>query len=189
MNAARVSAGLGAEVTVMDVNQERMRELEASLPPQVHTLYSNEQHIDELLAETDLLIGAVLLTGSSAPRLITRPMLRKMKKGAVIVDIAIDQGGCVETSRPTTHEDPVFIEEGIVHYCVANMPAAYPRTSTEALAGVTLPYVRRLADLGLDSAMVLLPGLSGGLNIWKGKVVQEGVARSLGLPFHENPFA
>jgi alanine dehydrogenase len=189
MNAARVAAGFGADVTVMDINQERMRELEASLPPQVHTLYSNEQHLEDVLSETDLLVGAVLVTGASAPKLITRAMLRSMKPGAVVVDIAIDQGGCMVTSHPTTHEDPVFIEEGIVHYCVANMPAAYPRTSTEALTGATLPYIRRLADLGLESAMVVMPGLSGGLNIWNGHVTHPGVAASLGLDCHENPFA
>jgi len=189
MNAARAAAGLGADVTVLETSQERMRELEAALPSQAHTLYSNEQHIDELLPVTDLLVGAVLQPGARAPKLIRRGMLRKMKKGAVIVDIAIDQGGCVETSRPTTHDQPVFIEEGIVHYCVANMPAAYPQTSTEALTGVTLPYIRRLADLGLESAMVLMPGLSSGLTTWKGKVTQEAVAGSLGVACHDNPFS
>ncbi|NTW52833.1 MAG: alanine dehydrogenase [Chlorobiaceae bacterium] len=189
MNAARSAAGLGAEVTIMESNQERMRELESQLPAQVHTIYSNEQHLEELLPATDLLVGAVLLAGASAPKLVTRRMVQSMKKGSVIVDIAIDQGGCIETSRPTTHLDPVYVEEGVVHYCVTNMPAAYPGTSTEALTGVTLPYVRRLADLGLESAMVVLPGFAGGLNTWNGKLTQEAVARSLGLPYHENPFA
>ena len=189
VNAARSAAGLGAEVTVMEASQDRMRELESQLPSQVHTIYSNEQHLEELLPETDLLVGAVLLPGASAPKLVTRPMVRSMKRGAVIVDIAIDQGGCIETSRPTTHDAPVFVEEGVVHYCVTNMPGAFPATSTEALTGVTLPYVRRLADLGLESATVVMPGLAGGLNIWNGKVTLEVVARSLGLPYHENPFA
>ncbi len=189
MNAARSAAGLGAEVTVMEASQERMRELEQLLPSQVHTIYSNEQHLEELLPDTDLLIGAVLLPGATAPKLVTRQMVKSMKRGSVIVDIAIDQGGCIETSRPTSHDDPVFVEEGVVHYCVTNMPGAFPATSTEALTGVTLPYVRRLADLGLESATVLMPGLAGGLNIWNGKVTQEAVAKSLGLPFHENPFA
>jgi alanine dehydrogenase len=189
VNAARSAAGLGAEVTVMEASQDRMRELESQLPSQVHTIYSNEQHLEELLPETDLLVGAVLLPGASAPKLVTRPMVRSMKRGAVIVDIAIDQGGCIETSRPTTHDAPVFVEEGVVHYCVTNMPGAFPATSTEALTGVTLPYVRRLADLGLESATVVMPGLAGGLNIWNGKVTHEVVARSLGLPYHENPFA
>jgi alanine dehydrogenase len=189
LNAARAAAGLGAEVTVMESDQERMRDLEAVLPAQVHTIYSNEQHLEELLPETDLLIGAVLLTGASAPKLVTRRMIQSMKIGSVIVDIAIDQGGCIETSRPTTHLEPVFIEEGVVHYCVTNMPAAFPGTSTEALSGVTLPYVRRLADLGLESAMVVMPGFAGGLNTWNGTVTQEAVALSVGLPYHENPFA
>jgi alanine dehydrogenase len=189
LNAARSAAGLGAEVTVMEASQDRMRELESLLPSQVHTIYSNEQHLEELLPETDLLVGAVLLPGASAPKLVTRSMVSSMKPGAVIVDIAIDQGGCVETSRPTTHDDPVFQEERVVHYCVSNMPGAFPGTSTEALAGVTLPYVRRLADLGLESATVVMPGLVGGLNTWNGKVTQEAVAKSLGLPYHPNPFA
>ena len=189
MNAARAAAGLGAEVTVMEANQDRMRELEAVLPSQVHTIYSNEQHLDELLPESDLLVGAVLSPGASAPRLVTHSMVKTMKPGAVIVDIAIDQGGCIETSRPTTHEDPIYVDEGVVHYCVTNMPAAFPGTSTEALAGVTLPYIRRLADLGLESATVVMPGLAGGLNIWNGKVTHVAVARSLGLPYYPNPFA
>lgn len=189
MNAARSAAGLGAEVTVMETSQERMRELESQLPSQVHTIYSNEQHLEELLPETDLLVGAVLLPGATAPKLVTRPMVASMKRGAVIVDIAIDQGGCIETSRPTTHDEPVYVEEGVVHYCVTNMPGAFPGTSTEALTGVTLPYVRRLADLGLESAAVLMPGLVGGLNILNGKVVHPAVAASLGLECHENPFA
>jgi len=187
-NAARAAAGLGAEVTIMEINQERLRELDNLLPPQVHTLYANEQNLEEMLPEVDLIVGAVLVTGATAPKLLTRPMLRKMKKGAVIVDLAIDQGGCFETSRPTSHENPVFIDEGIVHYCVTNMPAAYPLTSTEGLTGATLPYIRRIADLGLESAMVMVPGLSGGLNTWSGHVTHKAVARSLGRPFHDNPF-
>jgi alanine dehydrogenase len=189
MHAAKEAAGLGADVTVLEINQEKMRFLESALPPQVHTLYSTEQHIEEQLATTDLLIGAVLVPGAVAPKLVTRAMLRNMTKGAVLVDIAVDQGGCVESCRPTTHQDPVFIEEGIVHYCVANMPAAYPQTSTEALTGVTLPYIRRIADFGLESAMVMMPGLSSGLNIWKGNITHEALAKSLGKPFHVNPFA
>jgi alanine dehydrogenase len=189
MNAARAAAGLGAEVTVMELDQDRMRELESALPSQVHTIYSNEQHLEELLPETDLLIGSVLLPGASAPKLVSRSMVKRMKPGSVIVDIAIDQGGCIETSRPTNHDDPVFIDEGVVHYCVTNMPAAYPGTSTEALTGVSMPYVRRLADLGLESAMVVMPGFAWGLNTWEGHLTHPAVARSLGLPYHENPFA
>ncbi len=189
MHAAKVAAGLGADVTVLEIGQDRMHYLESALPAQVHTLYSTEQHIEEQLETVDLLIGAVLVPGAVAPRLVTREMLRRMKPGSVLVDIAIDQGGCIATSRPTTHQDPVFIEEGVVHYCVANMPAAYPQTSTEALTGATLPYIRRIADFGLESAMVMMPGLSMGLNIWKGSVTHEALAGSLNKPFHENPFA
>jgi alanine dehydrogenase len=188
-NAARAAAGLGAEVTVMEASQERMRELESLLPSQVHTIYSNEQHLEELLPESDLLVGAVLLPGASAPKLVTRAMVGSMKKGAVIVDIAIDQGGCIETSRPTTHDEPIFVDEGVVHYCVTNMPGAFPGTSTEALTGVTLPYVRKLADLGLAEAASSMPGLQEGLNIWQGNVVHPAVAASLGLACSRNPFA
>lgn len=187
-NAARAAAGLGAEVTIMEINQERLRELDNVLPPQVRTLFANEQNLEEMLADVDLIVGAVLVTGATAPKLLTRSMLQKMKPGSVIVDIAIDQGGCCETSHPTTHENPVFVEEGIIHYCVANMPAAYPRTSTDGLTGATLAYIRRIADLGLESAMVMVPGLSGGLNTWNGEVTHKEVAHSLGLPFHNNPF-
>lgn len=189
MHAAKEAAGLGADVTILEVDQEKMRFLESALPPQVHTLYSTEQHIEDQLETADLLIGAVLVPGALAPKLVTRSMLRHMKKGAVLVDIAVDQGGCVESCRPTTHADPIFVEEGIVHYCVANMPAAYPQTSTEALTGVTLPYIRRIADFGLESAMVMMPGLSMGLNIWRGTITHEALAKSLGKPYHENPFA
>jgi alanine dehydrogenase len=189
MHAAKVAAALGADVTVLELDQERMRYLESALPSQVHTLYSTEQHIEEQLESVDLLIGAVLVPGAVAPKLVSRAMLRKMKEGAVLVDIAVDQGGCIETCHPTTHEEPTFVEEGVVHYCVANMPAAYPQTSTEALTGATLPYIRRLADFGLESAMVMMPGLATGLNIWKGNVTHEALAKSLCRPFHENPFA
>ncbi len=187
-NAAKSAAGLGAEVTVMEINQDRLRELEAVLPPQVRTLYASEQNLEEMLPDVDLIVGAVLVTGASAPKLLTRSMLRKMKPGSVVVDIAIDQGGCFESSRPTTHENPTYIEEGIIHYCVANMPGAYPRTSTEGLTGATLPYIRRIADLGLEGAMVMVPGLAGGLNTWNGSVTHQEVARSLALSFHDNPF-
>ena len=188
MHAAKVAAGLGSDVTLLDVSQERMRFLESALPPQVHTLYSTEQHIEEQLQTGDLLIGAVNVPGAAATKIITRETLRLMKPGAVFVDISIDQGGCSETSRPTTHDKPVYFEEKVLHYCVANMPSAYPQTSTEALTGVTLPYIRRIADFGLESAMVMMPGLSPGLNIWNGAVTHEAVARSLGKPYLENPF-
>ncbi|WP_449258777.1 alanine dehydrogenase [Chlorobium limicola] len=188
MQAAKAAAAFGADVTVLELDQERMRYLETSLPSQVHTLYSTEQHIDEQLASVDLLIGAVLVPGAAAPRMVTRDMLSGVKKGSVFVDIAIDQGGCFETSKPTTHDDPVFVDEGIIHYCVSNMPAAYPRTSTEALSGATLPYIRRIADLGFESAMVMMPGLAGGLNVWNGSITHKALADSLGLVFAGNPF-
>jgi alanine dehydrogenase len=188
MQAARAVAACGADVTVLELDHERMRFLESSLPSQVHTLYSTEQHIDEQIASVDLLIGAVLVPGASASRLVRRDMLSVVKKGAVFVDISIDQGGCFETSRVTTHDNPVFVEEGIIHYCVSNMPAAYPRTSTEALSGATLSYIRRIADLGVESAMIMMPGLAGGLNVWNGNITHRALAGSLGLPFFENPF-
>lgn len=188
MQAARGAAACGADVTVLEIDQERMRYLESSLPPQVHTLYSTEQHIDEQLASVDLLIGAVLVPGAAASKLVSRDMLSLVKKGAVFVDISIDQGGCFETSRATSHDAPVFVEEGVIHYCVSNMPAAYPRTSTEALGGATLSCIRRIADLGLESAMVMRPGLASGLNIWNGHVTHRALAGSLGIPFFENPF-
>jgi alanine dehydrogenase len=188
MHAAKVAAGLGADVTVLETDQQKMRFLESALPPQVHTLYSTEQHVEEQLESADLLIGAVLVPGAAAPKIIKRKMLRLMKPGAVFVDISIDQGGCSESSRPTTHDNPVFVEEKVLHYCVVNMPSAYPRTSTEALTGVTLPYIRRIADFGLESAMVMMPGLAMGLNTWNGAVTHEALARSLGRPYLENPF-
>lgn len=189
MHAAKVAAGVGADVTLLEIDQEKMRLLESALPAQVRTLYSTEQHIEEQVATADLLIGAVLVPGAAAPKLVSREMVRRMKPGSVLVDIAVDQGGSVATTRPTTHDDPVFVEEKVIHYCVANMPAAYPRTSTEALTASTLSYVRRIADLGLESAMVMLPGLAMGLNTWKGGIAHPALAESLGLPYVENPFA
>ncbi|MBN1279491.1 MAG: alanine dehydrogenase [Chlorobiaceae bacterium] len=188
MQAARAAAAFGADVTVLELDHERMRYLESALPPQVHTLYSTEQHIEDQLSSVDLLVGAVLVPGAAAPRMVTRDMLSVVKRGAVFVDIAIDQGGCFDTSKPTTHDDPVFVDEGIIHYCVGNMPAAYPRTSTEALSGATLPYIRRIADLGFESAMVMMPGLAGGLNVWNGTLTHKALAGSLGLEFAGNPF-
>jgi len=188
MQAARAAAAFGADVTVLELDHERMRYLESILPSQVHTLYSTEQHLDEQLGSVDLLIGAVLVPGAAATRLVTRDMLAAVKKGSVFVDISIDQGGCFETSKPTSHDNPVYVEEGIIHYCVSNMPAAYPRTSTEALSGATLPYIRRIADLGFESAMVMMPGLAGGLNVWSGRITHKALADSLGMEFAGNHF-
>jgi alanine dehydrogenase len=175
INAARMGTGLGADVTILDVDLERMRFLDITLHT-AHTLYSNEAHLMELLPSVDLLIGAVLIPGAKAPRLIRREMLRRMRPGSMFVDIAIDQGGCAETSRPTTHHDPVFVEEGVVHYCVANMPAAYARTATQALTNVTYRYIESLADHGLAEACERTPALIGGINVMDGKLTCQAVA-------------
>src|SRR5213592_3829949 len=182
VNAARMATGLGADVTILEVDLERMRFLDITMD-NAHTLYSSEAHLHELMATTDLLIGAVLVPGAKAPKLITRAMLRKMKPGSVVVDIAIDQGGCAETSRPTTHLDPVYVEEGVTHYCVANMPAAYVRTATQALTNITGRYVELLADRGLEGACNKQPALLGGVNTRDGKLTIQAVAEAHGLPY------
>jgi alanine dehydrogenase len=180
INAARMGQGLGADVTILEVDLERMRFLDITLHT-AHTLYSNEAHLLELLPSVDLLIGAVLLPGARAPKLIRRDMLRRMRPGSVLVDIAIDQGGCAETSRPTTHHDPVFVEEGVTHYCVANMPGAYARTATQALTNVTYRYIELLADSGLAEASQRQPALLGGINIMDGKLTHRAVAEAHGM--------
>jgi alanine dehydrogenase len=176
-----MAQGLGADVTILDVDLERMRFLDITLHT-AHTLYSNEAHLMELLPTVDLLIGAVLVPGAKAPKLIHRDMLRRMRPGSVLVDIAIDQGGCAETSRPTTHHAPVFVEEGVTHYCVANMPGAYARTATQALTNVTYRYIELLADLGLAEACQRQPSLVSGINVMDGKVSHQAVADAHGLP-------
>jgi alanine dehydrogenase len=186
VNALRMAKGLGADVTILDVDVERMRFLDIAIE-NLHTLYSNEANLDDLMPECDLLIGAVLLPGAKAPKLITRAMLRKMKPGSVMVDISIDQGGCAETSRPTTHLDPVYVEEGVTHYCVANMPAAYARTATQALTNVTYRYVELLADFGLEGACKKQPTLIGGINTRDGRLTCNAVAEAHGLKW-EPPF-
>ena len=180
INAARMGMGLGADVTILEVDVERMRFLDITLHT-AHTLYSSEAHLMDLLPSVDLLIGAVLVPGAKAPKLINRAMLRQMRPGSVVVDIAIDQGGCAETSRPTTHHDPVFVEEGVTHYCVANMPAAYARTATQALTNVTHRYIELLADHGLAEACQRQPALLGGLNVMGGKVTCKAVAEAHGM--------
>ena len=182
VNAARMAAGLGADVTILDVDLERLRYLDLSII-NANTLYSSEANLLELMPDCDLLIGAVLLPGAKAPKLITRQMLRRMKPGSVLVDISIDQGGCVETSRPTTHLDPVYVEEGVTHYCVANMPAAYARTATQALTNVTFRYVELLADLGLEGACKKQPALIGGINTRDGRLTCKAVAEAHGLKY------
>jgi alanine dehydrogenase len=186
VNAARMAAGLGADVTILDVDLERLRCLDLSII-NADTLYSSEANLYELMPDCDLLIGAVLLPGAKAPKLITRAMLRKMKPGSVLVDISIDQGGCAETSRPTTHLDPVYVEEGVTHYCVANMPAAYARTATQALTNVTYRYVELLADFGLQGACKKQPALIGGINTLDGRLTCRAVAEAHGLKY-EPPF-
>jgi len=182
VNAARMATGLGADVTILEVDLERMRFLDITMGS-AHTLYSSESHLRELMPNVDLLIGAVLLPGAKAPKLITRAMLKAMKTGSVLVDIAIDQGGCAETSRPTTHLQPIYVEEGVTHYCVANMPAAYARTATQALTNITYRYVELLADLGLDEACKKQPALIGGINTRDGKLTCRAVAEAHGLKY------
>ena len=184
VNAARIAQGLGAEVTILEVDAERMRWLDFTLRG-VRTLYSSEAHLLEVLPSADLLIGAVLVPGARAPRLIRREMLRLMRSGSVFVDIAIDQGGCAETSRPTTHDRPIFAEEGVLHYCVANMPSAYARTATQALTNVTFPFIELLARQGLAEACRRSPALRTGLNVQNGNVCLKPVAEAHGLPFVE----
>ena len=182
INAARMAQGLGADVTILEVDLERMRFLDITLHT-AHTLYSNEAHLLELLPSVDLLVGAVLVPGAKAPRLIRRDMLRRMRPGSVLVDIAIDQGGCAETSRPTTHDHPVFVEEGVIHYCVANMPGAYARTATQALTNVTYRYLELLADHGLADACRQQPALVGGINVMGGQITHKAVAEAHGLNY------
>ncbi|MGD0835053.1 MAG: alanine dehydrogenase [Polyangia bacterium] len=179
VNAARMATGLGADVTVLEVDVERLRFLDVTVHA-AHTLYSSESHLLELLPSVDLLVGAVLVPGARAPKLIRREMLRRMRPGSVLVDIAIDQGGCAETSRPTTHHDPVYVEEGVLHYCVANMPAAYARTATQALTNVTYRYVELLADQGLSDACRLDSTLVSSINVAQGHVVHRAVAEAYG---------
>lgn len=183
--AAKVAAGLGARVTIMDINLDRLRYLDDIMPKNVITLMSNAQNIRERLREADLLIGAVLIEGARTPVLITRDMVGTMKNGAVIVDVSIDQGGCVETSRPTTHTKPTFIVDGVVHYCVTNMPGAVGRTSTYALTNASLPYVIEIANKGYEKAARDNPAIRRGLNIVRGRVVNRAVAEAFGLKYHE----
>lgn len=187
INAARMAQGLGADVTILEVDLERMRFLDITLHT-AHTLYSNESHLLELLPNVDLLVGAVLVPGAKAPKLIRRAMLRQMRPGSVLVDIAIDQGGCAETSRPTTHHAPVFVEEGVTHYCVANMPGAYARTATQALTNVTYRYIELLADYGLAEAREKNPSLESGINILDGKLTHKAVAEAHGMSFSKVKF-
>lgn len=182
INAARVATGLGADVTILEVDLERMRFLDITMQT-AHTLYSSEASLVELLPRVDVIVGAVLVPGAKAPKLITREMLRHMPNGSVLVDIAVDQGGCAETTRPTTHAAPTYVEEGVIHYCVANMPGAYARTATQALTNVTHRYLSLLADHGLEEACRLRPEIMKGINCHAGKLTCRPVAEAHGLPF------
>lgn len=187
VNAARMATGLGADVTILEVDLERMRFLDITMHT-AHTLFSSEAGLLGLLPTCDLLVGAVLVPGAKAPKLINREMLKLMKPGSVLVDIAIDQGGCAETSRPTTHHDPTYVEEGVIHYCVANMPGAYARTATQALTNVTYRYIEALADHGVEGACQRHPGLKLGINVMDGNLMFATVADAHGMPFSPMPF-
>ena len=182
-NAIETAVALGARVTVFDTRLEKLRLVQQLWPGRTTTLMSSPLAIAQAMRDADILICAVLVPGAAAPKLVTRDMVRGMGEGAVIVDISIDQGGVCETSRPTTHDDPVYVEEGVVHYCVSNMPGAVPRTSTSALAAATLPYVRKLADLGARAALLADPSLARGVLVSAGHVTYKALAESLGLPF------
>jgi alanine dehydrogenase len=182
-NAARMAAGLGATVTVLDISLKVLRHLDEILPPNCNTVYSTDMAVREELARADLVVGAVLIPGAAAPKLVKRADLRLMKPGSVIVDVAVDQGGCIETCRPTTHEQPTFVVDGVVHYCVANMPGAVPRTSTYALTNATLPWVKRLAALGTRRAVEESPELEGSANAIAGVLTCKAVADAFGMPW------
>lgn len=185
MQAAKMAAGFGAKVTIIDISLPRLRYLDDVMPANVTTIMSNHYNICEAIATADLVVGAVLIPGAKAPHLITRDMLKLMQPGTVLVDVAVDQGGCIETCVPTTHEDPTFIIDDIVHYCVANMPGAVPYTSTVALNNATLPYALQLADEGWKKACLNNPDLRKGLNIVEGKIVYRGVAEAWNLPYQD----
>ncbi len=183
--AAKMAAGLGAQVTILDINLSRLRYLADIMPANVQTLYSNAYNIRQLIQDHDLIVGAVLIPGARAPKLITREMLKEMQPGTVLVDVAVDQGGCIETCQPTTHDDPIFIIDDVVHYCVANMPGAVPYTSTIALTNATLPYAIQLANKGWERACRENRALRAGLNVIHGNVVYKGVADAFGLPLKD----
>jgi alanine dehydrogenase len=182
-NAVEMALGMGASVTAIDLRIDRLRHLSDIFHGNLVTLSSNPHNIAEAVKRADVVIGAVLVTGARAPHVVTREMVRSMSPGSVIVDVAIDQGGCIETARPTTHTDPIYVEEGVIHYCVTNMPGAVPRTSTYALTNATLPYALQLANQGFVEAMKSNAALAKGVNIYKGKVICEGVASAHGLEY------
>jgi len=177
-NAAKIALGMGAKVTLVDLNLNRLRELDDIFSGRLHTLYSNAYNVERAVCEADLVIGGVLIPGAAAPKIVTKAMVSKMKKGAVIVDVAIDQGGCIETARPTTHSDPSYEVDGVVHYCVTNMPAAVPNTSTLALTNATFPYVMKLAKLGPSMAIRKDQGIAEGVNTFNGVLTYKAVAQA-----------
>jgi alanine dehydrogenase len=181
-NAAKIAAGMGAMVTILDVNLDRLRELSQILPPNVTPIVSNAYNIRDAVKNAHLVVGAVLVPGAKAPSLVTREMLRTMRRGAVIVDVAVDQGGCIETCRPTTHTNPIYVEEGVTHYCVANMPGGVPQTSTFALTNATIPWTLRLAKDGVE-AVRRSKALASAVNVAQGKITYRGVAEAFGLPY------
>jgi len=182
-NAAKIAVGMGAHVTMIDNNLERLRELDDIFLSKISTLASSAYMIHDAISQADLIVGAVLVPGASAPKLVTRSMLKDVPNGAVIVDVAVDQGGCIETTHPTTHSDPTYYVEGVLHYCVANMPGAVPRTSTFALTNATLPYALKLANKGFLGAIASDAGLKAGVNTYAGRCTYEGVAASQGLEY------
>lgn len=182
INAARVAMGLGAQVQVLDISLSRLQEIDSLYGPRLQTLHASKHNLAEAVANADLVIGAVLVPGAKAPKLISRALLKQMQPGSVVVDVAIDQGGCMETSQPTTHQNPTFVEEGVVHYCVANMPGAVARTATQALTNATLPYIVRLAEAP-EVCLQQDPLFSAGVNVYQGTLVNQAVAEALDLPW------
>ena len=184
--AAKMAAGLGAQVLLLDINLDRLRYLSEILPPNVTPLYSSQESIAKNISDSDLIIGAILIPGAKAPNIISRKMLQNMERGTVLVDVAVDQGGCFESCQPTTHEDPTYVVDGVVHYCVANIPGAVPMTATNALNNTTLPFVQLLADQGWREGCANNASLNQGLSIYDGKIVHAAVANTFGLPLYEN---
>jgi len=182
-NAAQVALGMGAHVIIIDINLDRLRYLNEVMGGRLTTLSSNPLNIAEAVRRADLLVGAVLIKGAKAPKLVTREMIRTMAPGSVVVDVAVDQGGCIETTHPTTHSDPIFVVDGVIHYCVANMPGAVPRTSTYALSNATLPYMVKLANLGAEAAIQADPALAKGVNTYQGKITYPAVAQAFDLEY------
>jgi alanine dehydrogenase len=183
VNAAKMAVGLGAEVTILDVNRARLEYLDHIFAGRISTLYSNVQNIEKCVEECDLLVGAVLITGAKAPTLVSRSMVQSMAAGSVVVDVAVDQGGCIETCRPTSHTNPTYEIDGVIHYCVPNMPGVVARTSTYALTSATIKYASMLAQMGVEDAIAKDPALFKGLNCYGGSVCYEPVAKDLGMPY------